>query len=223
MAKEKIDKKTQEEIDAKTIINRGLLVALINEGYEEYLKDKTLHLDLINSISFLVDKDPFFFSFSDVSKYNFQSLGYHVVSDYRDKYEDNRDLCNEVIGKLNGFNAYSSKEKEVMRLAYITEQQMDRDRNFSSLDDMFYSILYDSALFHGIISGDISSLDNYDNIIDSTIYLYNNYNSFYDDSAVSNNSVCLMDMVIDNSKKFSPLKKDAKTIKKVLLKEKLEY
>ena len=214
---------TQEEINARTIITRGLLVAIINEGYEEYINDKTLHLDLINSISFLIDQDPFFFSFSDVSKYDFQSLGYYVTSDYRDKYNDNSDLCNEVIGKLNGFNAYSPKEKESMRVLYMTEQQMDRDRNFSSLDDMFYSILYDSALFHGIVSGEIEELDNYDNIIDSTIYLYNNYNSFYDDEAVSNNSVCLMDMVIGNSKKFSPLKKDAKTIKKVLLKEKLEY
>lgn len=214
---------TKEEKDARTIINRGLLIAILKEGYEEYTKDKTLHLDLIDNISFLIDQDPFIFSFSDIPNYNFQSLGYNVVSDYRNKYRDNRDLCNEVIGKLNGFNMYSSKEKEDMRLAYITEQQIDRDREFRDLDDMFYSILYDSVVFHAILSGDISELDSYDNIIDSTIYLYNNYNSFYDDNDICNNNVCLMDVVIGNSKKFSSLKKDAKIIKKVLLKEKLEY
>ena len=214
---------TKEEKDGIVIMTKGTLVSLLMEGYEDYVKDKEVHLSLIDGISLLVDEDPLFFSFSDIDGYDFKSLSYNIICDYKNKYDDNRDLCNKVTRKVNGLDIYSSKEKEDMRMAYMVEQQIDRDRKIKDLDDMFYSIMYDSAVYYSIITGEVSKLDNYDNIIDSTIYLYNNYNNLFDDEIIRNNDLYLIDNIISNSKKFSITNKYAKRLKKFILKEKLEY
>ncbi|MBQ2639935.1 MAG: hypothetical protein IJF92_04140 [Bacilli bacterium] len=208
---------TQEEENSRVIITKGALVSFLTEDYNNTIKDKVVHLDLINNINLLIDKDPGFFMFSDISDYNFNSIILDIIHMYRSKYNDNVNLCNNVIKNLNGLNVYNSKDRSNMRLCYLTEQEIDRDRKIENLDDMFYSILHDSALYSSLLTGDLSDLDNYDSIIDSTIYLYNNYNELYENSNICKNNLTIIEGIINNSRKLSNNKKNAKQIKKVLL------
>lgn len=198
-------------------MTKGLLVSFLMTDYNEIIKDKFVHLDTINNINLLIDNDPGFFMFSDISEYNFNNMIYDIINLYKEKYKDNKGLCNSVIRNYNSLNIYNSKERASMRLCYLTNQEIERDRNFKNLDDMFNSILYDSALYASLLTGDLSDLDNYDSIIDSTVYLYNSYNQLYENSNICKNNLNIIEEVINNSKRFSNNKRDAKQIKKALL------
>lgn len=208
---------TSEEENSRIIMTRGLLVSFLMTDYNETIKDKVVHLDLINNINLLVKKDPSFFMFSDISDYNFSDISYEIINIYKNKYNDNKDFCNEVIKNLNHLNIYNSDDRLNMRICFIEEQEIDRDRKIISLEDMFYSILHDSVLYTSLLTGDMSDLDDYDNIIDSTVYLYNNCNELYTNNKICKNNLGIIEEVIGNSKNFSNNKKNAKRIKKALL------
>ena len=168
----------------KIILTEGLFVSSSKNDIDEYIKGEEEHSDLIKNIGLIMDRDPLFFSFTGIGDYDFLGRVFEIIWKYQQRYKNNSDICHNVMNKVNSLNMRYPIDRKRMQIRYVGKQQIDRDRSFKSLDEMFDCIKKDAIIYDSIVSGTISDVDDADTILDSVIYFANKYSEMFEDENI---------------------------------------
>lgn len=198
------------------IVAKSLLINSDADRLIEMCKDKEVFLDFISYIDCLLDYEPTFFLFDEITDYKIKDKILSLISNYRftHKEKENVELYNSVIGKINEIyygNNYSDDKKQTYMEQYFLFQMESRKAIYENIDDMFYAMSYDVTLYSYLINNDSRIMNIYDSdsILSSINYFMYCFPELFTNQGVNSRSEELLNTVITKSKILSKTRKHA--------------
>ncbi|MBE6157392.1 MAG: hypothetical protein E7160_01205 [Firmicutes bacterium] len=169
--------------------------------------------DLLEGIKLLLEEDEEFFLLSHVSDFNFIETTYLLVNEYRNLPNRNTKLINDIIGKLNMLGIADVNLEKVDN--YFDKDLSSRGILYDNLEDAAYCMMYDAVIYNALKNSRFD-IDNYNAILSSINYFYNNIPEMFKNKEIYQNTIIMLENTINKSFPLTTRRKTAKFTKKNL-------
>ena len=180
-----------DEYMAQLILKNYLICGSKDELVEKY-KPFEYFIGFLDSLSLISQNEPAFFLLSDAINEKILT----IINEHRSEDDQLIDYVNDLLVYLNRMANHNQKMKILMVQSYKNFNEYSRQCQFTDNEAFFRCLAYDIHVFKLLVSGDFSSIDDYNLALLSFNYF------------LETNPQCFRDSVIrENAEKFLELQK----------------